>query len=83
MEFSPGFLANYCDTLSKILAVSFDLTELYSIEVYNFPFFSSQSGSQFSVTPTFSTVTRQVTQQHQQLFAMYDVKQLSKLNICY
>jgi len=37
----------------------------------------NKSGSQFSVTPTFSTVTRQVTQQHQQLFAMYDVKQLS------
>jgi len=38
---------------------------------------SNKSGSEFTVSPAFSTVTRQVTQQHQQLFAMYDVKQMS------
>ncbi|KAJ7384981.1 hypothetical protein OS493_018670 [Desmophyllum pertusum] len=37
---------------------------------------SNKSGSEFTVSPAFSTVSRQVTQQHQQHFAMYDVKQI-------
>ena len=37
-----------------------------------------QSGSEFTVSPAFSTVTRQITQQHKQYFAMYDVKQISE-----
>jgi len=37
---------------------------------------SNKSGSEFTVSPAFSTITRQVTQQHQQHFAMYDVKQM-------
>lgn len=42
-----------------------------------------QSGSEFTLSPAFSTVTRQVIKQHQQHFAMYDVKQMSKLKTLY
>ena len=55
---------------------------VFSRDIRNhFLFFTLQSGSEFTVTPAFSVVTREVTQDKQQHFAMYDVKQLSKLKL--
>ena len=39
-----------------------------------------QSGSSFTLAPEFSVVTRQMTSEYQQHFAVYDVKQWSKWN---
>ena len=48
----------------------------------NYTFLSLQSGSEFSLTPTFSTVASpQAAQRHKKHFALYDVKQLGVLEI--
>lgn len=57
--------------------------ECLSANLFGNFFVPLQSGSEFTVSPAFSTVSRQVTQQHQQHFAMYDVKQISKLETLY
>ena len=57
--------------------------ECLSTNLFGNFFVPLQSGSEFTVSPAFSTVSRQVTQQHQQHFAMYDVKQISKLETLY
>lgn len=42
---------------------------------------SNKSDSQFTLSPAFSTVTKQVTGQHQQYFAMYDMKQMINTSV--
>ena len=51
-------------------------------DLANCTFLSLQSGSEFSITPAFSTVAGPLAaQRHQKHFALYDVKQLGVLEI--
>ena len=48
--------------------------------IFFFTYLLKQSGSLFTLAPEFSVVTRQMTPEYQQHFAVYDVKQWSKWN---